>query len=468
MTDSKDKPNNSGDLKEIATGALGRGFSVFSLSVVTGVKLVGHKIVDVFQEKQLSQERLERFWQQQVHHLVDEMGRLKGTIMKAGQMLSVYGEHFFPEDINRVLKRLQSQSQTLAWDVMDKVLRQQLGKDIHQKLEFDTTPVAAASMGQVYRAYDRQNGQVYAVKIQYPRVDQAIDSDLKVLRRILSLSKLIPKGENFDGIFREVSMMLHYEVDYERELAMLNQYRQLLAGDDRFIVPQAFSEYSSRRILTLSYEDGHGIDSSEVAALPQLSRNRLAASFLELLLLETFSWRFVQTDPHFGNYKVRLGQQGEPDRFVLLDFGAVRKFPKRYTEPLSRLAKAVIAQNESGVVQGGLDLGFLRAGDGPREQNLFYRLCATVLEPFSEAYESQDREGTVPGVQTFHWGETDLLKRASLIGKDAAFAFKLRPPPREAVFLDRKIGGAFIVLAKLKYNCGPRKLLLSHLDLNHE
>ncbi len=260
-------------------------------------------------------------------------------------------------------------------------------------------------------------------------------------------------------------MMLHYEVDYARELNMLETYRDLLGDDDRFVIPHVFRQYSGKRILTMSYEDGVKVDSEEVSQLSQERRNKLSASLLDLLFKETYQWRFMQTDPHFGNYKVRLGENGESDKFILLDFGAVRKFPKRYIHPLSDIVKAALENDAEKLIDAGVQLGFLREDDGDKQKDLFYRFCLIVVEAFSQEYASQDEAATIPGNKPYLWGETDLLSRAGALGKDAAFVFKLRPPPREAVFLDRKVGGVFIVLSKLKYNCGPRSLLLNNLEL---
>src|SRR5690606_1368105 len=126
------------------------------------------------------------------------------------------------------------------------------------------------------------------------------------LKSILSLSQLVPKGPSFDEIFKEIRMMLHYEADYRRELQMLQQYQEWLKDDPRFVIPKAYPEFSSKRVLAMSLEEGMAVDSPQVTALDQQRKNKLGAAMLELLFCEIFQWRAVQTDPHFGNYKIRL------------------------------------------------------------------------------------------------------------------------------------------------------------------
>ena len=108
----------------------------------------------------------------------------------------------------------------------------------------------------------------------------------------------------------------------------LEEYRDLLAEDKRFIIPIVYPEFSTKRVLAMSYEQGLSIDARETNALEQQEKDHIAAALMDLMYKEIFLWRTVQTDPHFGNYKVRL-TTGEQPRLILFDFGAVRKFPKK-------------------------------------------------------------------------------------------------------------------------------------------
>ncbi len=441
------------ELKKIPSNAFSRGMSLFNLTVATGTRLAGMKIADLVSSSEGKEKRLQDFLLSQASNLVEELGKLKGSIMKAGQMLSMYGEHFFPPQINQVLKALQSDSSPVVWEEMEKCIRTQLGPERFAQLDIDPVPIAAASMGQVYKAKVKASGELLALKVQYPGVDAAIDSDLRSLKTILSVSHLAPKGSDFDEIFREIRMMLHYEIDYLRELEQTQWFGEQLKDDPRFIVPRVYPEFSTKRLLALSFEEGVSIDSLDLARLDQKRRNALALSIVELMFREIFEWRLVQTDPHFGNYKVRLADDKHAhDRVILFDFGAVRNFPKRYIEPFAHLIQAALEHDPDAIFEEGMQLGFMRENDSEKVKDLFAQLCFLAIEPFEERYAGESNP--------YVWAESRLLERVTEIAKDAIFAFRLRPPPREAIFLDRKMIGVYTILSKLSLRAGPRELLL--------
>lgn len=453
----------SDPLEKIKSSGLSRGLSLLQLTVSSGSSLMGLKVGDLFSSKENRKKRFDTFLGKQVFQLVEELGQLKGSIMKAGQLLSVYGEHFLPPEINEILRSLQSKGRPVVWREMHRVLLQQLGEEKLQELEIDTTPIGAASLGQVYKARWKKNGVLLALKVQYPGVDQAIDSDLKALQKILSFSQLLPSRAGFDALFQEIRMLLHYEVDYARELQTICTYREWLTSDPRFIVPQVYPEFSGPRVLAMSYEEGLDVEDPSIQALSQERRNRLALSAMDLMFREIFVWKTVQTDPHFGNFRIRLNEAGQ-DQWVLLDFGAVRKFPARYIDPFSRLVRGSLHTDVQEVIAAGTELGFLRPEDSETVLALFCDLCLTAVEGFEPGYESPSIDGSDAGKTPYLWDQSDLISRLTKLAKDAIFAFRLRPPPREALFLDRKMMGTYTLLVKLGLQFGPRKLLLQYVD----
>lgn len=446
-------------LKKIKTSGFSRGMSLLNLAVSSTVKFAGKKVTDPFYSAENKENRLKEFLLDRASVLVKELEILKGSVMKAGQMLSVYGEHFFPPEVNSILKALQSDSRHVSWEEMQKVLHRQLGKDVVAKLHIQEIPIAAASMGQVYEGVYK--GKPVAIKVQYPGVDQAIDSDLKALKRILSLSKLIPNGEGTEELFKEVRMMLHYEADYSREVATLNKYIERLKTEDFFVIPKVYEEISTKRVIVMDKMEGVRIDSPTVLGLSQERRNKLCDKFLGLYFQEAFNWREVQTDPHFGNYLIQVDSVGSEDRIVLLDFGAVRSFPKRYIQPFSDMALASIEDDEKGVEEAARKLGFLKPEDSEGVIKLFTKICLLGASPFKKQYDPQY------GGEGFNFSENDLVEELTKLGKDAAFAFKLRPPPREAVFMDRKLVGTYTILKTLGYVEGPYSAAKEFLPLRN-
>jgi predicted unusual protein kinase regulating ubiquinone biosynthesis (AarF/ABC1/UbiB family) len=211
-------PSKKPPLKKIRESALSRGWALARVSVAVGAKAAGHAVGSVFSSEESKAESLKELLKSQMTLLAKELGQLKGSVMKVGQMLSMYGEHFLPPEANAVLKSLQSQSPPMDWSTIEKSLKKNLGEEVLAELEIDHEPLASASLGQVHKAKQRLDGRELAIKIQYPGVDQAIEGDLKALKSILSVSKLIPRGPALDDMFKEVRQMLHQEVDYSRSL----------------------------------------------------------------------------------------------------------------------------------------------------------------------------------------------------------------------------------------------------------
>ena len=217
MGESKSK--EKARLTRIKSGVFSRGFALAKVSVGASARAATHAVGTLFANESEKSQRFKELLFSQVEILSEELGQLKGSLMKVGQMISVYGEHFLPPEANAILKSLQNQSPPLEWKAIEKVIRKQLSPDALSQFEIDPEPMASASLGQVHRVRRKSDGRWFAMKVQYPGVDRAIDSDIKALRSILSISKIIPKGPNYDDLFKEIQFMLHQEVDYSKELA---------------------------------------------------------------------------------------------------------------------------------------------------------------------------------------------------------------------------------------------------------
>lgn len=436
-------------LSGLATGSVSRSFSLAKLGLQAGAKAAGHALGGILKSEAAQKIRKQAYVLEQLALLTAELGKLKGSLMKAGQMLSVYGEHFLPPEANQILKSLQSDSPPLRWEEIRKVLVRQLGKERMALLEIEEEAYAAASLGQVHRARILKTGQEIVLKVQYPGVDEAIDGDLKALRKILSISEWLPNLPGTDDLFAEVRAMLKRELDYELERETLEVFHKLLKGDPRYVLPRPIEEFSSKRVIAMSFEPGIAVDSEEVAALSQERRNALAANAMELYLKELFVWNKMQTDPHFGNYRVRLGK--DKDQLVLYDYGAVREispdFMRRYRHMLSGLFHHIRADFE----KGALAMGVLHEDDPQELKDMFYELCAALVEPFA-----------LDGA--YDWKGSDLPKRVSGLSWKIVKKFPLRAPPREVVFLDRKMIGMFTFLAVLGAKISARDLMRPYME----
>lgn len=459
MTDDAKKTPKT--LKKIKSSLLSRGLSLAKVTFSTGASVAQHSLTNIFNDDDLKNKNWQALLKSQAALLTNELGELKGSLMKAGQMLSMYGEHFLPPEANQFLKALQSDSPPLAWEAIEPLLRVRLGDKL-QLLEVEATPIASASMGQVHRAKILSSGNIIALKIQYPDVERAIDSDLKTLKMLLTSLKLLPKNFDLSPLLEEIKTMLYQEVDYVMEAKLTEQFYELLKDDTRFVVPQVFHEFSGPQILATSFEEGFRVDSQEIQTLPQELRNEIALNFLDLYFKEVFKWGFVQTDPHAGNYRIRISQ--ESLRIVLFDFGASRSYPKSFLIPYRQMIKASLEDDIQAFKAAALEIGFLQPEDGPELEKLFAEFCFESIEPFLSPYDPRNIKGRVQEDGSYDWKNTDLPERLSKKVFEIIRKFSWRTPPKEIVFLDRKTGGVFIFLSLLRAKINGRSLIIKYLE----
>lgn len=455
--------SESDKLSKIKSSVFSRGLSIAKMTLNTSAGLAAHSIGTLLSNSETKDAKWKDFLQNQAAGLSEELGKLKGSLMKAGQMLSMYGEHFLPPEANQFLKNLQSNSQAIKWEVIEKIIQERMSPEQLAQLEIDPEPIGTASLGQVHRAQVKATGEWIALKVQYPGVDKAIDSDLKALRQFLSLSKLLPKDVNLDPLFAEVRSMLSQEIDYDKEIAHTKSYAARLQGDERYVVPQIKDEFCAPKIIATSWEKGLSPDDPMVKQLSQQRRNQLGLNFLNLYFIELFQWGIVQTDPHLGNYKVRLNPEGK-DQLVLLDFGAVRDYPQEFLQPYYRMIKSLERNDLEGLRQAAMDLKFLYEADAPKLKQSFEDFCLMTMEPFLDPKDIRANKNFMADSGNYDFKNSDLPQRATKKGFEIMQNFKLRAPPSEILFLDRKTGGVFIFLRVLETNLRGRESLMQFLQ----
>lgn len=461
---AKKQGKSEGQLDRIKSSVFSRGMSLAKITIQAGASIVHHSVTSTVKTKESKDESWKRLLQAQASLISAELGELKGSLMKAGQMLSMYGEHFLPAEANQLLKSLQSNSIPMSWEAIEPTLKKYLSPDKLDLLEIDHEALASASMGQVHRARIKTTGENIVLKIQYPLVDRAIDSDLRALRTLLGTLKLLPKDMNFDPIFAEVREMLMQETDYELEAKLTEDFFYLLREDSRYVVPRVIRDFSGPKILATTFEQGLRVDDPLIQSLTQERRNKIALNFLDLYFREVFEWGVVQTDPHSGNYRIRLDTQGN-DRLILFDFGATRSYEENFIIPYRRMIKGSLLNNRALFLNAALDLRFIHEQDSPELKNVFEEFCLEMVEPFIAYEDPRNTEGRMNPDGTYDWKNTDLPQRLSKKIFQIIRSHTWRTPPREIIFLDRKTGGVFIFLSILRAKIRGRDLLLKYIDL---
>lgn len=454
MTDSQHKT-----LKKLKTDPFSRNMSMAKIGLVAGSQIATHATLNLFRSKESRSASDAAFYTRQAEYLRDELGQLKGSIMKVGQMLSLYGQYFMPPDAVDILASLQDNTPPVDWDYVRPQLEDALGAKRIAELDINPMALASASLGQVHTAIRKADGKKLCIKIQYPGVGDAIDSDIRSLSRIIQLARVMPKGISLGPIMEEVREMLHQEVDYRREAMLTQWFANKLADDPRYVVPTVLTEYCADTVLTTTFEQAEHVRSPAVQQLAQERRNQLSESALQLFLREFLHWQRVQTDPHFGNYKVRIDPQGKQDQLVLIDFGATRDYASSFVSDYRDVIGGALDDDRERVIRGAEGIGLMRTQFGDSVLDAFVEVCRLIIEPFREQPPAEycNADGA------YQWGETDLPSRVGKAVARAAMSRYFRVPPREIVFLHRRLAGVFILLASLNAETQSRGLLLDVL-----
>ena len=459
---SSSKPRNPVD--RIKTGSFERRLSLTRAGLFAGTRMATHRATNWFSSAEKREERHRKMLSSQARFLVDELGQLKGSVVKIGQVMALYGEHFLPEEVTEALHTLEDQTTSLSWPSVEKVLQSELGEARLAELDVDETPIGAASLGQVHRAVRRSDGLELVLKIQYPGVAEAVDSDLNAVAQILKMARLVSFGPEFNDWLDEVRVMMHREVDYDLEARTTEHFRQLLDGDDRYVVPRVLPEFSTARVMASTYEPGWSVSSDKVAELSLERRSALGKAALELFFKELFDWGEMQTDPNFGNYRIRIAEEtGEAtDQIVLLDFGAVQKYPEAFLSPLKAMIKASYERDLEQVIDGGVALNFMSREWPADVLDRFGEVCMSVLEPLAPA-NSEWPDYAVNGQGQYRWKQSDLPSRVARQAARSAISRYFKIPPKEFVFLNRKLIGVYTFIAVLNSEFNGELLLKSYL-----
>ena len=433
-------------VKRVKTGSFERRLSMARAGLLAGARYATLTAGTLFSDKDTRAEKRKQILSRQAQDLVEELGKLKGSVVKIGQMMALFGEHFLPEDVTAALHTLENNTTALHWDTIEAHLRDQFGAQRLAQLEVDPEPLGAASLAQVHRAVRKSDGKQLVLKIQYPGVADAIDSDMRALVQLLRLSRLVPLTDQFNDWLKEVRDMLAREVDYYLEADTTRYFRRELASDERFVVPEVIDEFSNARILCLSYEHGVHITDPAVTELSQARRNFLGHAIMELCCREVFEWHRMQTDPNFGNYLMRVNPGAGHDQIVLLDFGAIREFDDQVLGPGREMIRGAWHHDAQRIIDAMGALGFLVGGAPDRLLQDFAQLCFEAIEVLQDPDRFPPPAHVINERGEYLWGQSDLPKRIVARASRNALSVYFDVPPKEFIFLARKLLGAYTFL----------------------
>lgn len=384
----------------------------------------------------LSEEEAEK--QQKESHsrsgsrIAETLGELKGAVMKVGQMATL-AQDILPKELASALTSLQKEAPPMAYSVIAEQIEAELGAPPEALFRyFSKEPFASASIGQVHRAVT-DDGREVIVKVQYPGVDGAVDSDLAHLKVALRASGIVKMSkEEMNRVFGEIRDRLVEELDYCIEADNVRLFREHHKDDEYVVVPDVIGERSSQRVLTLTYEPGDHLNQLQSLGYSQELRNTLGLNLFRIFLSQILDLRVVHADPNPANMAFR------PDgTIVLYDFGCVKRLPDHFIQAYRDIIHAALVEDYVDVERCLNELSILREG-GPAIEHSYYKEWRDViLLPYTAAPE-------------FDYGNTniheEIVKRIPGVLKRMD-SFQSSP---DMIFVNRVVGGHYGTLRHLK------------------
>jgi len=374
--------------------------------------------------------------------IADRLGQMKGALMKLGQMAS-YLDEGLPEPLRLALAQLQSNAPPMSFELAKGAIERELGAPLDTLfVSFDPEPIAAASIGQVHRAIiiDPRTGheRAVAVKVQYPGVDTAIESDLRNTEVIGAILKQGFGGLDPTDMVEEIKSRLTEELDYELEAKNQRAFHAYYSDHPYFAVPEVIDHLCTSRVLTTELIAGSSWQ--QLLTWDQHERDLAAEAIFRFVFRSLYRFRAFNGDPHPGNYLFH----GE-GRVTFLDFGLVKHFTDAELHTFESMVKAAAIDHDDAKFRSILEQAGLLKRGAPID-------TAAAGAYFSRFYEPvrEDREMTwTPEYSSAIVRHT--FDRDSPISQYATM-------PKSFVFIQRINLGLYAILGELRARGNYRRI----------
>lgn len=381
--------------------------------------------------------------------VTNQLSKLRGAAMKLGQMISMDAGDILPAELTEILARLRDSAHYMPPAQLNKVLMAEWGNGWRRSFrQFEATPIAAASIGQVHRA-TLPDGTVLAIKVQYPGIAESIDADVDNVASLLRMPNLLPRTLDITPLLAEAKKQLHEEADYLREAEQMRRYGAMLANDSRFLVPTPYAPLSGKRVLAMDFVPGVSIEKLE--GQPREVRDAAMRALLDLVLRELFEFGFMQTDPNFANYR----WQAATGKIVLLDFGAARIVAQPTVEAYRRLMRAGLAEDRDALRDALVEIGFVSPvtvkEHRPALDGMIDVLIAHLGKP--GLFDFADRRFV-----------DEVRSHAETIVADRT-AWHI--PPADTLFVQRKVSGTALLAIRMQAMLPLREMVMERLANQH-
>jgi len=394
--------------------------------------------------------------------LVDQLGQMRGAAMKIGQVLSTVDFESIPEAERERFKAklgaLRDAAPSVPWPKIRRVVEQDLGGRLSDHFaEVDEEAFAAASIGQVHRAVTH-DGHDAVIKVQYPGVAEAVETDLRNMRVLFPLIKRLAPALDVNALGAELRERVAEELDYELEAQNQRRVARAVRGHPFFVVPRVHTALSSRRVLVSDYVEGLGFEA--VKALPEGERDRFGEIVFRFFFSLLHHERFASGDPHPGNYMLC------PDgRVCFLDFGLMRTVAPDTLAAECALARSVVAGDAAEAKAWLAELGYLPDPADFDADRLLGQLRATGEWAFTPGFRRLSPDyvraatevGGAPGSPYFEqMRRLTLPPEALLVRRMEGLVF--------SVLGELRAGGDWLALGREHWDSGPPSTALGEQD----
>src|ERR1700761_6652874 len=351
-------PGRTGDpapeAGKLPSGRVGRTARVGGLVTGEGLRWAGMRTANRLRTPERAEAAQNERTAALVNELVEHLGQMRGAAMKVGQMMSLIEFDGLPADQREALEArlasLRDDVPPVPFAQLERLMRRELGAPLNRVFaEFDQRAMAAASIGQVHRAVT-VSGEEVVVKVQYPGVAEAVETDLRNAMLLVPLVRRLAPGVDARALFAELRERVGEELDYELEAQNQRRIERLLRGHPFLFVPHVDTALSTRRVLVSEYVEGERFDA--VRRRGEEDRDRYGEIVFRFFFGVAYRDRIALGDPHPGNYLLR------PDgRVAFLDYGLMREVSAERVGAERAIAQAVrerdAAALKAALVAGG-------------------------------------------------------------------------------------------------------------------
>jgi predicted unusual protein kinase regulating ubiquinone biosynthesis (AarF/ABC1/UbiB family) len=360
---------------KIPTSRVRRTAKLGSLAAGQAVRQAGTRAANVTRSKDEAQAALERRHLEAAEQIVMALGTMKGAAMKLGQVLSFLDIGLVPEEhreeFQAKLAALRDAAPKVSFKQMRNVIEDELEDDLSELFaSFDEDPIAAASIGQVYRA-TLHDGREVAVKVQYPGVAAAVRADMQNLGLIMRVVKRLTPGLDVKAVTEEIRLRIDEELDYELEAQNQRSLARIFRGHPFIVVPDVVTRMSRERVIVSEFVEGTGFETLKHS--PQPDRDRLGEIVFRFFMGCLYRHHQFSGDPHPGNFLLL-----DDGRVAFLDFGLFKRMKAEDVEYELAAQRAATEGDAEGMHALLARLGFLPQPERIRPETLMAYIRDTI------------------------------------------------------------------------------------------